>query len=1176
MKKVSHFAIATRRPVSVLMIVLAVCVFGYVSYRKLALTLMPDISYPTLTVRTEYPGTAPQEVETQVSQRLEQELGIIQKLNSITSISKADQSDIIMEFAWGADMSEATQSIREKLDRVRMPRDAKRPLILRYDPTLDPIMRIGMTGPYPLDQLRLYAEDIVQRELEGEEGLAAVKVIGGLEEEYQVRIYEDKLVSLNLDIQQVNSRLAQNNVNLPGGRLQEGRVRYSIRTLNEFRSIEEIGSIVIAQKNGVNVLLSDIADIEQSHKEIQIETFVNGRESVEIEIYKDADANIVEVAQRVRDRIYGTPEQRKYVADQAAENGGRRNRVVRSMNTSEERRLAAIAVREERAMTNFVEYSLPEGCSLEVLTDQSIFIKQSIDEVKGNAVIGGLIAVFVIFLFLRNVGHTAIIGITIPVSIIATFAPMQLSDVSLNIISLGGLALGVGMLVDNSIVVLESIFRCREEGDSFVDSTVRGVSEVGGAVTASTLTTIAVFMPIVFVEGVAGQVFGDMALTVVFSLLASLVVSLYFIPMLASRKFGDERGRPAGKLSDVFSLIFLTDSWQKSSESIRSYHKGFSSGGWFYRIIAGLAYPLVILVLFTSLPFRIIMCLLGKVVTLLFMAVLFVLGLFVWVGKQLIRAMGPFLKVFDFTFERILSFYRNFLNWALSNKIFVVSIAFVSFSLTIGFVFPRLGSELIPSVHQGEFNVNVKLPVGTPIEDTIEVVRSIETRVLESEYVARTAVLVGTDGGASSGSDEGENTGVITTALIDGSSKQMEATVLEDLRQYASNIPDIEIEISYPELFSVKAPIEVELFGHDLEDMKIASSSVVAAIQAIPGIVDVQSSVLKGNPEVQIIYDRQRLSQLNLDLKTVAELVRNKIQGQIPTEFQKRDRQIDIMVRLDEKDRMGLDELRSIVVNPRSEVPIPLSSIADLRVREGPNEIRHLDQQRGAVISANVDGIDLSEASLLIEDALLKLELPAGFDYDVTGQAAEMKHSIDSLMFALALALFLVYIVMASQFESLLHPFIILFTVPLAIIGVVIVLFLGGWSLNILVFIGLIMLAGIVVNNAIVLVDYINNLRRGGMEKVEAVKTAAQARFRPILMTTMTTVLGLIPMALGLGEGSEIRVPLAITVISGLTASTFLTLIVIPSVYLLVDYKKIEVESEEMAQEVGRAAVVEV
>ncbi|MCH2614436.1 MAG: efflux RND transporter permease subunit, partial [Opitutales bacterium] len=308
-KKDSHFAIATRRPVSVLMVVLAVCVFGYVSYQKLPLTLMPDISYPTLTVRTEYPGTAPQEVEAQISERFEQQLGVVQYLNKITSISRADQSDILLEFAWGADMSEAAQSIREKLDRLRLPRDAKRPLILRYDPTLDPIMRIGMTGPYPLDQLRIYAEEIVQRELEGEEGLAAVKVIGGLEEEYQVRISEDKLVSLNLDIETINTRLAQNNVNLPGGRLEEGRIRYAIRTLNEFKSMQDIGSIVITQKNGVNVQLNDIAVVERSHKDIEIETFVNGRESVEIEIYKEADANIVEAAKGVRDKLYGTQKQ---------------------------------------------------------------------------------------------------------------------------------------------------------------------------------------------------------------------------------------------------------------------------------------------------------------------------------------------------------------------------------------------------------------------------------------------------------------------------------------------------------------------------------------------------------------------------------------------------------------------------------------------------------------------------------------------------------------------------------------------------------------------------------------------------------------------------------------------------------------------------------------------------
>ncbi|MAM91138.1 MAG: acriflavin resistance protein [Opitutaceae bacterium] len=1180
MKKDSHFAIATRRPVSVLMVVLAVCVFGYVSYQKLPLTLMPDISYPTLTVRTEYPGTAPQEVEAQISERFEQQLGVVQYLNKITSISRADQSDILLEFAWGADMSEAAQSIREKLDRLRLPRDAKRPLILRYDPTLDPIMRIGMTGPYPLDQLRLYAEEIVQRELEGEEGLAAVKVIGGLEEEYQVRISEDKLVSLNLDIQTINTRLAQNNVNLPGGRLEEGRIRYSIRTLNEFKSMQDIGSIVIAQKNGVNVQLNDIAVIERSHKDIEIETFVNGRESVEIEIYKEADANIVEAAKGVREKLYGTQKQRNYFNQDAIEAREQRRAEIRQevrsgkMSLSQGRREAALAEREERLMTDYVAYKLPEGCELQTLTDQSVFIKQSIDEVRGNAIVGGGIAVFVIFLFLRNAGHTAIIGITIPVSILATFAPMQLSGVSLNIISLGGLALGVGMLVDNSIVVLESIFRCREEGDDFVKSTIRGVSEVGGAVVASTLTTISVFFPIVFVEGVAGQIFGDMALTVVFSLMASLIVALYFIPMLASRKFGGKSDSGAGGWKTLFSLSFLGESWRKFSTSLSDYHALIKRSFWPSRILWSLCYPLVLTILILTLPFRITMCLVGKLLAFSAFLMMLIVVALAWVGKTLLWILYPFLKLFDRVLSGLVILYRRLLDWALNNKLFIVGGAFAAFAATIIFVYPKLGSELIPKVHQGEFNFHVKLPVGTPIEETTLVAQTIEAVALESEYVDRTALLIGSDGSASAEADEGENTGTITVALIEGADEVIEMLVLEEMRDFALGIPDLEVEISYPELFSVKDPIEVEIYGHDLDDMKVASSMVVAAMNGIPGVVDVRSSIQKGSPEVQVIYDRQRLAQLGLPLRAVAELIRNKIQGQVPTEFQQRDRQIDIMVRLDEQDRMNLSDLREIVVNPRGEVPIPLSSVAELRVREGPNEIRHLDQQRGGVVSANVEEVSLSEATLMIEEALYDLELPLGFEYNVTGQAAEMKRSSDSLMFALGLAIFLVYLVMASQFESLLHPFIILFTVPLAIIGVMLALHLGGWSLNILVFIGLIMLAGIVVNNAIVLVDYINNLRRSGKEKAHAVKAACMARFRPILMTTMTTVLGLIPMALGLGEGSEMRVPLAITVIFGLTSSTFLTLVVIPSVYLLVDRKKIEVEADTEVEESGRLAEV--
>ncbi|MEM9159406.1 MAG: efflux RND transporter permease subunit, partial [Verrucomicrobiota bacterium] len=788
---------------------MAVCVFGYVSYQKLALTLMPDVSYPTLTVRTEYPGTAPQEVENQISERLEEQLAIIPKLNDISSISKAGQSDIILEFQWGADMNEATQDIREKLDRVRLPRDAKRPLILRYDPSLDPIMRIGLTGPYSLDTLRIYAEDIVQRGLEGEEGIAAVRVKGGLEEEYQVAVDEKKLVALGLDIQQVNSRLSQNNVNLPGGRLYEGKTRYVIRTLNELQNLEEIKSIVVAKKGSANITLEDIATVTKGHKEIEVVTAVNGQESIEIEINKEADANIVKVAENVIEKIFGTEEQQAYVANMKSE--AEREREWREKAAGSLSAYAIERARDERsrkAMTGFLAYQLPEGCELQVLTDQSIFIKRSIEEVKGNAIVGGLISVFVIFLFLRKVGPTAIIGITIPVSIVATFAPMQVAEVSLNIISLGGLALGVGMLVDNSIVVLESVFRCREEGDKFVQAAVRGVSEVGGAVVASTLTTIAVFFPIVFVEGVASQIFGDMSMTVVFSLLASLVVALYFIPMLASRHI--EPIDVAKRNEGYWNWYFLTQPVQRVQEGLGycigriKNGRGIARGGWSLLLIPGVFW--FVFVFLVRLIFRVTGKAFGGIILL---GMWFVKGVGL-LAQAFLRLIEPFLSLFDHSFKAALIFYRGLLNWALNNKVFIVGGAFISFGLSVYFILPRLGSELIPKVHQGEFNLDIKLPIGTKIEDTARIVGEIEAAVLDDERVVRTAVDVGADQNASSGSDEGEHTGQITVLLREGSNQKMEEALLLDIRDYVSNIPDVSVEVSYPELFSVKAPLELE------------------------------------------------------------------------------------------------------------------------------------------------------------------------------------------------------------------------------------------------------------------------------------------------------------------------------------------------------------------------------
>ena len=511
---------------------------------------MPDISYPTLTVRTEYPGTAPEEVETLLSRPLEQELGIVPHLVNISSISKAGQSDIILEFEWDTDMNVMSQEVREKADRVFLPQDAKKPLLLRYDPSLDPIMRIGLHGPQDLFALRYLAEHEIKRELEALAGVAAVKVKGGLEEEIHVALNERQISVMGLDIAQVNQRLAQNNVNLPGGNLREGQVEYLIRTLNEFQTIDEIANLIVARQGDADVYLRDIAQVSRANKDREIITRVNEAESVEIEIYKEADANIVAVAEQVRNTLYGLPPQREYVEqlareaeeEQAEEEAEEESESDKEEGEKKERQAekeeAARKAIEHLRLTDFISYRLPEGTELELLSDRSNFIKNSIDEVQTSAIIGGGMAVLVLFIFLRNIVHTLIIGLTIPVSIVATFAPMFMFDVSLNIMSLGGLALGIGMLVDNSIVVLESIFRCREEGDDLVTATVRGTGEVGTAVFASTLTTITVYFPIVFVEGIAG----DMALTGVFSLLASLGVALFFIPMLASRQLNTEGG----------------------------------------------------------------------------------------------------------------------------------------------------------------------------------------------------------------------------------------------------------------------------------------------------------------------------------------------------------------------------------------------------------------------------------------------------------------------------------------------------------------------------------------------------------------------------------------------------------------------------------------------------------
>ena len=1346
--------LVVQRPVAVFMVACLVAVFGIVSYQRLSLTLMPDIAYPTITVRTEYPGAAPEEVETVVSRPMEQSLGVVNHLVNISSVSRAELSDVVLEFAWGTDMSEAAQDIREQLERVRLPDEVDRPLILRYDPSLDPIMRVALWGDADMFTLRRLAEDEVQRALETLDGVAAVRVRGGLEQEILVEVSEEKLALLGMNIGQIVTRLRQENVNLSGGQLREGLTEYMVRTLNEFQDLDEMRDLVISDRGNVAIRLSDIATVTSTHKEREVITRIGGTQSVEIEIFKEGDANIVEVAGRVRARLLGTPGQQEYAAGLAEA----RN------DTSEAARDKLRA--PKKALLDFVKYRIPEGIGFDILSDQSVFIEASVSEVRDTAILGGILAVIVLHLFLGNLPHTLIIAAAIPMSIIATFAGMYLGDVSLNIMSLGGLALGVGMLVDNSIVVLESIFRCREEGDDILTAAVRGTKEVGGAVIASTLTTIAVFLPIVFVEGVAGQVFGDLSLAVVFSLLASLAVALWFIPMLASRRFGGggstgevldrvrgahiirlavvgrvrrlveqfqtdtrpaSRARtaallvamaPVGLLDYVWRFLamfaamvvvfvrslvaaalpvawlayfalgipkinlfglnaakakqfverttewitreqwwhftWLTDriwppvlsfaspgdlprrlgaawAWIRGGTRRRWITIGIAIvvidqiavlAGWtsnalesmlasepsvmgvigvsaLRAIITGVvSLPgVALLVLFLPLLlFGVQLSLeaIGKILLIGLLQVIYALGFLAFsalgililaftIGgpsetfpllAYLVAAAGISAAVyaavvaviaplFEALYSRVERVYPSIIAGALRNRFGVVAGAAVLLAVGVFVMLPTIGSELIPQVHQGEFYVDVQMPVGTPIESTDRVLRRVEAMARSIGGVRQVSATVGAEKTAAASSELGENTGRVTVLLnATNDLQEEELRVMNALRVRLGDLSQVEARMALPVLFSFKTPVEVEIKGYNLDRLRELSEQASERLRALPGFRDVESNIQPGNPEVRITYDRLRLAELGLTPFQVATLIRTKVKGDVATKFRDEnmmageERRVDVRVQVTEEDKAFVSNLNRMVINPGRQVPVQLSSVADISIVEGPSEIRRIGQQRAAVVSANLEGVDLGTATSLIGGELRQMDWPVDMSYMIGGQNAEMQTSLKSLYFALALAVFLVYVVMASQFESFLHPFVIMFTIPLALIGVVATLWAFELPISVVVFLGIIVLAGIVVNNAIVLVDYVNQLRRNGVEKMEALVQAGQVRLRPILMTTLTTVLGLTPMALGLGEGAEIRTPMAITVIAGLISSTLLTLVVVPTVYSLLDRSK--------------------
>ncbi len=1130
---------STSRPVAVLMVFLAAVVFGFFSYGRLPVTLMPELSYPTLTVRTEYPGAAPEEVENDISRPIENALGVVGGLTRISSVSRAGVSDVVLELSWDTDMSDALQDTLEKLDLVFLPNEAERPLILRFDPSLDPVMELSLSGKGEayqgedgLRRLRRISELQVRRALEPIKGVAAVRLRGGLEEEIHVLVDEEQLRRTGLSVTQVINRLRQENVNVAGGTIKEGRTEYMVRTLNEFQTLDQMREVVIARIEGRDVRLQDLATVVVGHKEREIMTRTGGGESVQIDIYKEADANMVAMAKRVRDRL-GEFDPVEFEKERQ---GGEPKKKKRGFGGRPEGE--GFGPKKE-GLTEQLYKS--EGSLLEVVADRSLFIDSSIKEVRSTAIFGGLLAVVVLFLFLRNAKSTGIIAVAIPISLLVTFAPLNMLGVSLNIMSLGGLALGIGMLVDSSIVVLESIFRCREEGDDPMTAAVRGTREVRGAVVASTLTSIAVFFPMVFVEGVAGQAFGDLGLAVVISLLASLVVAVSFIPMLASRRASVSSGLGRGSLPS-FRDLKLSEDFQ----TLREWRSERGAARFLPWLAAWIYLCLRSLLVLTVFP---ILWLLAAVTWLL-----------IQLGRRglsvLLRVLKPLAALPLALASGLLSFsedrYPRLLRWSLRSPALVCLITVGLFGAVI-WLGLGLDSELLPEVHQGELTVEVALPVGTPLEQTNEILAPIEAAILSEEtQIENLLVTVGYDAANSQRSDEGEHTARFKV-LLPSSDPAVEQRVVDRLRKRFREVPDLDARVVRPVLFSFRTPIEVEVHGDDLAELEAWSNRARDLMSQMPELADVESTLRSGSPEMQIVYDRNQLARYNLDIATVASLVRDSVKGFEATRYNLIDRRIPIIVRYREDDRATVDDVRRIEINPGSSRPIPLEAVAKVELGEGPSEVRRIDGRRVALIRANLADGSLGAAVAGIESKLQELPWPADMAFYLTGQNQEWERSQKSLLLALGLSIFLVYVIMAAQFESLLHPLVIMFTIPLAFLGTFLGLHLLSINLSIVVFLGMIMLAGIVVNNAIVMVDYTNTLKRRGMPREEAVITAGTVRLRPILMTTATTALGLLPMAMGLGDGAEIRRPMAIAVISGLIIATGLTLLIIPTIYSLVD-----------------------
>ena len=1024
--------LAIRRPVFITVIFLIATLLGAMSFVQLPVDLMPDVSWPTITVQTNYPGVGPQEMEELVSIPLERALSSAPGVTEVISTSSEENSRIRVAMEWGADLDEATDEIRSRIDRTRgqLPEDAGTPTIMKFDASSLPVLFLGVSGNMNPRAIREFTETQLQYRFERIPGVAQLDLFGGLDREIHVNMDRSRMHAFRISPAQVISALRRENVNEPVGQVVEGDFEILMRTEGEFLSLDQIRQTMVARRDGKSIYVDDLAEVEDSYQEVRSLVRVNGLPGLRMALRKQSGANTVEVAREAKREI-------------------------------------------ERVNRDFPQIHVA------TMFDTSKFIESAVANVRDAALYGSILAVFVLLLFLRNIRSTLVVALSIPISVIVTFGLMYFYGFTLNTITFGGLALGVGVLVDNAIVVLENIFRHRQDGEGRKEASRKGTTEVALAITASTLTTIVVFLPVVFMSGMAGLLFQQLAWVVSFSLFSSLLVALTLVPLLASR-FIRVREPDAG--SWTYGLVHTTSLWLKALD--QSYARG--------------------------------------------------------------------------------------IQWSLRHRWLVLLSTAVVLGAT-SLLVPFIGYELEPETDEGEVQVSLELAEGTRLEVTDRFLLQAEALIREN-VPEMTSIMV--DAGSSGGwRASSTNSGSIRVGLVPKTERTRSSReIASALRPIFARFPGVisRIRAGGGGHMSRMSRGEGERLSLDIRGYNLTQSTALAVqirrlMESIDGVSDARINRSAGRPEGQISIDRAKAASMGLSVADIATTIRTSVGGSTATFFREGGDEYDILVRYQKQDRLSSDDVMAIPIQTPSGPVVPLQSLVRVDRMEGPLAIERKDQQRTITVSGNLSGTrDMGSIVGDLEQELRSLDVPPDLAVVFSGEWEEQQEAFFFLQIAFALAIILVYLVMAAQFESFKYPFLIMFSLPLASIGVVLALFLTDTSFNIQAFIGVIMLVGIAVNNAIVMVDYILQLRRlHGYSLVDALVTGGRRRLRPVLMTTLTTVLGLTPMALGLGEGSELQVPMARVLIGGLLTSTLITLFFIPTLMMMVESIRLRRRQEE-------------